>query len=229
MILKDGSKDIMKSIKNKLFFFTKISLIKYIYLNYLCRNVVRNGSGKIIPYKNSCIELGKSSKITLYDGSVEIGRGKIKGSKKETYLRLRENAVWIVHESCDISYGCTIEILANAIFETYYFTTNCNTTIISKKKIYIGHDVMIGRNVIIYDSDFHNIYRENSLINKSEEIKINNHVWIATNSVVLKGVEIGEGAVIGANTIVTNDVNEKNLVLSQYKKQVLNTDIRWER
>lgn len=88
---------------------------------------------------------------------------------------------------------------------------------------------MIGRNVIIYDSDFHNIYRENSLINKSEEIKINNHVWIATNSVVLKGVEIGEGAVIGANTIVTNDVNEKNLVLSQYKKQVLNTDTRWER
>ncbi|WP_285855697.1 CatB-related O-acetyltransferase [Paenibacillus camelliae] len=39
-----------------------------------------------------------------------------------------------------------------------------------------------------------------------EETKIGNDVWIGCNSTVLRGVTIGDGAVIGANTIVTKDV-----------------------
>jgi acetyltransferase-like isoleucine patch superfamily enzyme len=35
---------------------------------------------------------------------------------------------------------------------------------------------------------------------------IHDNVWIGLNTVVLKGVEIGENAVIGANSLVTNSI-----------------------
>jgi acetyltransferase-like isoleucine patch superfamily enzyme len=38
------------------------------------------------------------------------------------------------------------------------------------------------------------------------EIIIGNDVWIGFNSTILKGVTIGDGAIIGANTVVTKDV-----------------------
>lgn len=38
------------------------------------------------------------------------------------------------------------------------------------------------------------------------ETTIGNDVWIGCNSTVLRGVRIGDGAVVGANTIVTKDV-----------------------
>ena len=90
--------------------FNKVSLIKYIQLNYLSKNVIRHGRGKILPYKHTCIELNENSELHIYDKSIEIGTNKVKGSKAETYLRLRENAKWYAYESCDIAYGCTIEI-----------------------------------------------------------------------------------------------------------------------
>ena len=38
------------------------------------------------------------------------------------------------------------------------------------------------------------------------ECIIGNDVWIGTNAVILRGVKIGDGAVIGANAVVTKDV-----------------------
>ena len=44
-------------------------------------------------------------------------------------------------------------------------------------------------------------------INLSEkEIVIEDDVWIGFNSTILKGVTIGKGAIIGANTLILKDV-----------------------
>ena len=39
-----------------------------------------------------------------------------------------------------------------------------------------------------------------------------NNVWIGFNSIVLKGVAIGEGAIVGAGSIVTKDVEPHTIV-----------------
>jgi len=41
---------------------------------------------------------------------------------------------------------------------------------------------------------------------KIKEVKIGNDVWIGANSVIMPGINIGDGAVIGAETVVTKDV-----------------------
>ncbi len=83
--------------------------------------------------------------------------------------------------------------------------------IAAKTKISIGNNVHIAPEVVIMDSDFHDKSNLNAE-GKSSQIIIHNKVWIATRSIILKGVEIGEGAVIAAGSVVTKDVKPYTLV-----------------
>ena len=72
--------------------------------------------------------------------------------------------------------------------------------------IYMGDDIMIAPNVVIAGGN-HGIEKSGvPMINQPSKnkgsIRIGSDVWIAANSVVLCGVEIGEGAVVGAGSVV---------------------------
>jgi acetyltransferase-like isoleucine patch superfamily enzyme len=43
-------------------------------------------------------------------------------------------------------------------------------------------------------------------------VKINDRVWIGFNSIILKGVTIGEGGIVGAGSVVTKDVPPYTIV-----------------
>lgn len=207
----------------------EIDVIKYLYLNYFCKNVIRQGNGKIIPYKNVVIDLAETSKIYIGNGSLELGVNKLKGSKTETYIRLRTGAVWKAKDCCEISYGSTIEVLKEAVLESGCFTMNSFSTIIAGKYIELGNDVMIARKVIIFDSDFHAIQCGEENVEYSKPVKIGNHVWIGANSMVLKGVEIEDGSVISANTQVVQDVGKEVLVGNKKKLDTIKENIKWMR
>jgi acetyltransferase-like isoleucine patch superfamily enzyme len=71
----------------------------------------------------------------------------------------------------------------------------------------IGNNVLIASHVTISTLS-HDYTHEN--MNKApviaKPINIEDGVWIASNSVILPGVTIGEGAVIAAGAVVTKDV-----------------------
>ena len=101
---------------------------------------------------------------------------------------------------------------------------NCSLSegsrIVSSNKIIIGNRVMIAHNVNILDNishpinalDRHRDFMEHYSIGmqthdlKSQEIVIEDDVWIGFNSTIMKGVKIGRGSIIGANSVVTKDV-----------------------
>ena len=205
--------------------FKDIDILQYIKLNYLSKNVIHEGKGKIVPFHGAHVELGENSKLVMHDGSLEIGTNKVKGSKAETLIRLRKDATWNVKGYCGLSYGVTVEVNDHAEFNTGYLTVNSNSTIVVNQKINMGNDVMIGRNTVIYDSDFHTLNGEKV----SKEVMIGDHVWIATNVTVLKGVHIGEGSVIGAGTIVREDIPDHVIVGSKTKQVILSENAYWER
>lgn len=77
--------------------------------------------------------------------------------------------------------------------------------------IQIGRYVNIGANAKVYDHDFHSLdYQERraDLLDniKSAPISIEDDVWIGADSLILKGVKIGRGAIIGAKSVVTKDI-----------------------
>jgi len=43
-------------------------------------------------------------------------------------------------------------------------------------------------------------------------IKINDNAWVGMNCIILKGVTIGEGAIVAAGSVVTKDVQAWTLV-----------------
>lgn len=85
-----------------------------------------------------------------------------------------------------------------------------NTTIISESKIVIGPFTNIGGSTKIYDTDFHSIKPEDRLNGdgniKSKAVYIGSKVFIGGHCLILKGVHIGDGAVIGAGSVVTKNV-----------------------
>jgi acetyltransferase-like isoleucine patch superfamily enzyme len=79
---------------------------------------------------------------------------------------------------------------------------NRNTTIVAQRDVRIGRHCKISWDVVIMDTDQHDV----DGIDRSAPVVIEDRVWIGCRALVLKGVHVGEGAVIGAGAIVTKDV-----------------------
>lgn len=220
----------MGKIKDIIKYWRTVDIIQFIKLNYFSAQVVRKGKAKVIPYTGAIIDLDNSARIYVEERNVEIGVDKLKGSKTETYIRLRKNAVWNVKKGCKISYGSTIEVLEEGQLNSGYFTMNSWGTIISKNRIDIGQDVMIARRVTIFDSDFHSIINESGKeLNTSKTVTIENHVWIGANSVILKGVKIGQNSIVAANSLITKDIMRNSLVGGKTSDIVLKEHVDWRR
>jgi acetyltransferase-like isoleucine patch superfamily enzyme len=87
-------------------------------------------------------------------------------------------------------------------------------TLQARKNIHIGKKCLLG-SVIIMDNDFHHYDIKKRFIKSqipTSEIKIGNNVWLAGRSAVLKGVKIGDNAVVAFGTIVTKDVPKNSLI-----------------
>lgn len=85
-----------------------------------------------------------------------------------------------------------------------------NTSIVCLKSITIGDNVLIGAEVLIMDSDFHElnyaIRKDQKDVGVNKKIEIDSGVFIGARSIILKGVHIGEGSVIASGSVVTKNV-----------------------
>lgn len=93
-------------------------------------------------------------------------------------------------------------------------------------RIDLGDDVVISWGVTIVDHNSHAIdwdLRENDVLDWANGIKHWDHVtvapvkldsrtWVGFNAIILKGVTIGEGAIVAAGAVVTKDVPPYTIV-----------------
>lgn len=145
---------------------------------------------------------GKSLKA---DGRVVIRidkRGAIKiGDNVKILSRFSSNLAGLTNPSVFVCCGSgRIEIGDNSGMSSPVFS--------SKSCIKIGKNVLIGANARIFDHDFHSVdYLKRRLgagtgEDLTEPIFIGDDVFIGSNSIILKGVRIGDRSVIGAGAVV---------------------------
>ena len=95
--------------------------------------------------------------------------------------------------------------------------------------ISLGKDCMLSNNIIIRTSDSHPIFNElGERINHANSVQIGDHVWIAPNSKIMKGVLIGNGTIVGSNTMVTKQLPSNVLAVGAPAK-VIKENVRWTR
>lgn len=98
----------------------------------------------------------------------------------------------------------------------------------SAESISIGNRVLISHGVNIHDNNSHSLSALNRHVHfkqifsaghpktledvPSAPIVIEDDVWIGFNCTILKGVTIGEGAIVGAATVITKDVPSYTVV-----------------
>jgi acetyltransferase-like isoleucine patch superfamily enzyme len=110
----------------------------------------------------------------------------------------------IVEKNCNLFPGVRLEVwkggrivIGNGTF------LNRNTEVIAQQEVHIGRDCMVSWDVVIMDTDQHGIGGAPPV---AKPVMIGNSVWIGCRAIILKGVHIGDHAVIGAGAIVTHDV-----------------------
>lgn len=160
---------------------------------YLCRRGVNTVIGNVKLIGMPCIEKAPNSNITI-------------GKNVTLISEHTANTAGINHPVILSAEGPNSKILIGD------GVGMSGTSIVTCSSIEIGNNTYIGANVNIYGTDFHCIEANQRLKQKSTAdaptapIKIGNNCWIASNVTILKGVTIGDNAVIGAMSLVNKDV-----------------------
>lgn len=77
--------------------------------------------------------------------------------------------------------------------------------------IYIGDGALIGHNVVLATLNHAKSPKDRGTMIPAP-IHIGKHVWIGSNSTILPGVTIGDGAIVAAGAVVSKDVPENAIV-----------------
>ncbi|MBO5397365.1 MAG: acyltransferase [Clostridia bacterium] len=139
---------------------------------------------------------------------------------------MEEESNFCINGDFSIGAGSDIRIFKGGNLTLNSGYTNACVQIICADKIVIGEDVAIARDVIIRDTDAHEILGKNHC--KTKPIVIGNHVWIGTRAIIMKGVTIGDGAVIAAGAIVTKDV-PANTIVAGVPATVIRENVEWKK
>ena len=179
-------------------------------LQKLSRLIVSNMRQKYISISNDSITIGKNVYIgknvtinTTDRGKIEIGDN----------IAIEDNTIIYAQ-------GGEVYIKNNTFIGS-------GTHIISKKKITIGYDCLIAAYCIIRDSN-HMFMDKTKKINEQsfdiKEICIGDDIWLAAHVVVVAGCKINNGVVVGAQSVVTKDIESYSVVAGVPAKFIKNRE-----
>ena len=94
------------------------------------------------------------------------------------------------------------------------------SAICAASRIFLGSHSIVGVGCRLYDTDFHpvnaalrrTVTREDDPTIRTAPITVGEDVWIGANSLVLKGVTIGDAAIVAAGAVVTREVGTGEVV-----------------
>jgi len=102
----------------------------------------------------------------------------------------------------------------------------CNSRIMVEKSVEIGADCIIAWDVLITDSDWHDIKGSERAI----PVSIGDNVWIAHGASITKGASVPSGCIVGAKSLITKagKFQERSMIAGM-PAVVKKTDVEWSR
>jgi acetyltransferase-like isoleucine patch superfamily enzyme len=156
-------------------------------------------------------------------GRLEVGPRWPGGIFSETAFIVQENGTCTVDNTFRFMTGSSAIVESGAHLRLGSGLINNRVSISCFVGITLGEGVNIGPDAVLVDSDSHGISGSDRPM--SEPIEIGDHVWIGSRAIILKGVTIGDGAVVAAGSVVTKDVAPGTLVAGCPARYV--RDVTW--
>jgi acetyltransferase-like isoleucine patch superfamily enzyme len=179
---------------------------------------------QLILFRGTKTQIEKSAKIFFNkQAKVYLNQSWCDINPFSTLFLMRKNSKLIVTGQFSFLYGTSLYINEGATLELGSGYCNINSSISCFDHISIGDGVFISEQVLIRDSDDHKISDESPV---TLPIRIGNNVWIGVKATILKGVTIGDGAVIAAGSVVNKDVPAYSLV-GGVPAKVLRSNVNW--
>jgi galactoside O-acetyltransferase len=189
------------------------------------KRFVRKRSGNRRPLRPSDLTVKLSDRLDNSDERVTCGPGNRlasvrlggRGGNKCTIRIGEDNDLggrWLIHEpAAEIQIGSRTEI-----------PDGCDLDVV--ESITLGDDVLVAAEVYIADHDSHHsdwsLRSNDHLARRTGQkdwsvvprapVRIEDKAWIGRRAMVLKGVTIGEGAIVAAGSVVTRDVDPWTVV-----------------
>lgn len=161
------------------------------------------------------------------------------------YIHISLNAKCSIGENFKMNNGCKfsdsggngkcrIEVRDKAILSIGNNVGISDVTITCHQKIIIGNNIIIGVGSQIRDTDNHSLNSYDRLNGldwknkKTSPITIMDNVFIGAYCFILKGVTIGENAIIGAGSVITKDIPKNEIWAGNPAKFIKNIDFYCE-
>lgn len=143
---------------------------------------------------------GRLHVFTRRTGSIKIG------DHVTLVSRFRSNPVGITNP-------CVLDTLMGGEIQIGNHVGMSGVILASRSSIAIGDHTKLGGNVRIFDHNYHSLNpdnrRDSHLDNrdvKTEPVVIGEDVFVGTNAIILKGVTIGDRAIVAAGSVVIRSI-----------------------
>jgi acetyltransferase-like isoleucine patch superfamily enzyme len=170
------------------------------------------------------LPMGFAKTMRLLRGAVLTGRIRSRGGDVGRGLQA-ERGVWVrrpPHKGLSIGSGvylgrgCILEVPAGATLSIGRGTRLMHYALLgAAERIEIGEQVLIGERVSVRDQD-HGIADASPIMAQpasSSPVVVGDGAWIGAAAVILRGSALGEGCVVGANSVVKGSVPASAIVV----------------
>ena len=124
---------------------------------------------------------------------------------------------------------CAMRKLGYKVGESVYFPSDLVITqnfVENSASITLGDRVSIAPRVMLLALSHPNASNiRDSIVTSKHTIIIEDDVWIGAGSIILSGVTVGKGAVIGAGSVVTKDVEPYTIVVGNPARKIKDVTI----
>lgn len=102
---------------------------------------------------------------------------------------------------------------------------------VEAKPVRIGSHCMFSGDIEILSGDFHPIFKAGSIevINKGEEVVVEDNVWLGAHVRLLKGTYIPSHVIVGNSSLVSKKLTEMNSIYAGIPAKLLKTGVDWAR
>lgn len=204
------------------------ALYQFFYLNFFHPAIHTDWKNDSLFYPTPyCVfEIDKKADIQVR-GPVRIGLKRFKKTTLETRILVESGAYVEFQGAFRLGWGADVEVFSNA--ELVFGADsggNTGLTLICGEKIHIGSHTFYGRDVSIRDTNGGHIIAQQGYKN-TRPVIIGDYCWLCSETKILTGVKIGDGSVIGSNSVVMSPIPARSLA-SGFPARVIDTNISWK-